>query len=226
MTALTLPTFAPPRPTPAPWTGLVSLAVSLLTRAVRGASAAGRQAAAAPEPPLSPPDVERFRRLLLPYMDDAYGFALHLCRDSAVAEDLAQDAFLRALRGFAGYRGGDAKAWLLAIVRSSFLTWAKSRRDWSALVDPDGAEAAEQAPSGEDSAEDELVRQAGVADLRLAIDALPQPFRETLVLRELQEMNYRQIAEITGAPIGTVMSRLARARALLIAALRPETATP
>lgn len=120
------------------------------------------------------------------------------------------------------YRGGEPKAWLLAIVRTCFLDWARGRKAWTAMVDPHAEpEAAEQAPAADPTVEDLMVREAGVGELRRAIAALPEPFRETLVLRELQEMNYRQIAEITGAPIGTVMSRLARARGMLIAALRP-----
>lgn len=202
--------------------GLLSRAAGALKRAAGEGAAVIQQAAEPPGAPQTPADVDRFRRLLLPCRDDAYAFALHLCRDRAVAEDLAQDAFLRAYRGFAGYRGGEPKAWLLAIVRSCFLDWARSRKAWSALVDPDGSEAAEQAPAEIVSAEDRLVRQASLDDLSRAIEALPEPFKETLVLRELQEMNYRQIAEITGAPIGTVMSRLARARGLLVQALRPE----
>ena len=180
-----------------------------------------QQAAEPPGPPSNPADIERFRRLLLPFQDDAYGFALHLCRDPSTAEDLAQEAYLKAFRGFSGYRGGEPKAWLLAIVRSCFLDWARGRKAWAAMVDPHAEAEAVQAAAADPSAEDLLVREAGVGELRQAIDGLPEPFRETLVLRELQEMNYRQIAEITGAPIGTVMSRLARARGMLIAALRP-----
>jgi RNA polymerase sigma-70 factor (ECF subfamily) len=191
-------------------------------RAGEGPAAVVRQAAEPPGSPASPADIERFRRLLLPFQDDAYGFALHLCRDPTAAEDLAQEAYLKAFRRFSAYRGGEPKAWLLAIVRTCFLDWARGAKAWAAMVDPDaGAADAEQAPAADPSAEDRMVREAGLGDLRRAIDGLPQPFRETLVLRELQEMNYRQIAEITGAPIGTVMSRLARARALLVAALRP-----
>ena len=175
----------------------------------------------ASEAPLSPHDVERFRKLMLPHLDAAYGFARFLCRDPAVAEDLAQDAYLRAYRAFASYRGGDPKAWLFAIVRSSFLTWARSQRAWREIAEFDAGEAAEQAPSPEASPEEDLLRVADVTELRAAVDALPDPFRETLVLRELQEMSYREIAEITAAPIGTVMSRLARARSLLAQALRP-----
>ena len=190
-------------------------------RAGEGAATVIQQAAEPPGPVQNPADIERFRRLLLPFQDDAYGFALHLCRDPSTAEDLTQEAYLKALRSFAGYRGGEPKAWLLAIVRSCFLDWARGRKAWTALVDPHADEAAVEAPAGDPSAEDLLVREAGVGELRRAIDGLPEPFKQTLVLRELQEMNYRQIAEITGAPIGTVMSRLARARGLLIAALRP-----
>ena len=177
--------------------------------------------AAAPSAPLSPREVERFRKLMLPHLDAAYGFARFLCRDPAVAEDLAQDAYLRAYRAFPSYRGGDPKAWLFAIVRSSFLTWARSQRAWREIAEFDAGEAAEQAPSPDASPEEDLLRAADVTELRAAVDALPDPFRETLVLRELQEMSYREIAEITAAPIGTVMSRLARARSLLAQALRP-----
>jgi RNA polymerase sigma-70 factor (ECF subfamily) len=191
------------------------------SRSGEGAAAVIQQAAEPPGPPTSPADIERFRRLLLPFQDDAYGFALHLCRDPSVAEDLTQDAYLKALRSFSGYRGGEPKAWLLAIVRSCFLDWARGRKAWTAMVDPHTEAAAVEAPAGDPSAEDLMVREAGARELRQAIDGLPEPFKETLVLRELQEMNYRQIAEITGAPIGTVMSRLARARGMLITALRP-----
>lgn len=225
MTARALP-FSPSFPFGAfAHGGLISMMVSLLKRRTgEGVRAVIQQAAEPSGPPTNPADIERFRRLLLPFQDDAYAFALHLCRDGSTAEDLAQEAYLKAYRGFSGYRGGDPKAWLLAIVRSCFLDWARGRKAWAAMVDPDAADQAEHAPAGDASAEDLMVRQAGVSELRQAIDALPEPFKQTLVLRELQEMNYRQIAEITGAPIGTVMSRLARARGLLIAALRPQAA--
>jgi len=204
--------------------GLIGKAARALKQTGGRASAAIQQAAEPPGPPQTPAEIERFRRLLLPFQDDAYAFALHLCRDASTAEDLAQEAYLKAYRGFSGYRGGDPKAWLLAIVRSCFLDWARGSKAWAAMVDPHAAEAAEAAPAEDASAEDLMVREAGVRELRQAIEALPEPFKETLVLRELQEMNYRQIAEITGAPIGTVMSRLARARGMLIAALRPAAA--
>jgi len=172
----------------------------------------------AADAPLSAADQARFRTLVLPHMDSAYSFARFLCRDASLAEDLVQDAFLRAFRGFAGFRGGDPKAWLFAIVRSSHLTWARSRGATLQAV-PDEFE---QTPAEGDTPEQALLRQGEVETVRGAIEALPEPFRETLVLRELEEMSYREIAEITQAPIGTVMSRLARARAMLLGALGAE----
>jgi RNA polymerase sigma factor (sigma-70 family) len=183
------------------------------------ASRPGRRLRVVPSEDAWPADPEGFKRLMLPHMDAAYGFARHLCRDAAVAEDVVQDAYLRAYRGFAGFRGGDPKAWLLAVVRSSFLDWAR-RRGASREVADEGAGEAAADPA--DNAEAALVRAADTKGLLAAVAALPDPFRETLVLRELQELSYREIGEITGAPIGTVMSRLARARAMLVAALRGE----
>lgn len=167
---------------------------------------------------LTPADHERFRRLVLPHMDSAYNFARYLCRDPSQAEDLVQDAFLRAFRGFRGFRGGDPRAWLFAIVRSSHLTWVRSQG--GQRVQPVPADI-EQAPTEDDTPEAALMRQGEVDMVRGAIAALPEPFRETLVLRELEELSYREIAEVTSAPIGTVMSRLARARQMLLAALPP-----
>jgi RNA polymerase sigma-70 factor (ECF subfamily) len=174
--------------------------------------------AGAHDAPLDPADLERFRALMLPHLDGAYSYARFLCRDAAMAEDLSQEAFLRACRGFRGYRGGDAKAWLFAVVRSCFLTWARgpARRE-------DAAEETLAAlPADGDTPEDAAVRCSETDQLRAAIQALPEPFRETLVLRELEELSYKELSEVTGAPIGTVMSRLARARQLLIASLREE----
>lgn len=177
----------------------------------------GRRAVADRDPPpLSAAEAQRFRALILPHLDAAYGFARYLTRDASRAEDIVQDAFLKALRGFAGFRGGEPRAWLFAIVRTTFLDAARGRPAWS---DPQAAEAV---PSEDDSPEDALVRQGEIATVRAAIEALPEPFRETLVLRELEELSYRQIAEVTSAPIGTVMSRLARARQMLLAALSEE----
>ena len=178
-------------------------------------------AAAADDGPLDPGEADRFRRLILPHLDAAYSFARFLCRDANLAEDLAQDAFLKAYRGFRGFRGGEPRAWLFAIVRTSHLSRARRRAETSA--DPEVLEAV---ASDEDTPEAALLRQGEVDTVRTAIESLPEPFRETLVLRELEELSYREIAEITSAPIGTVMSRLARARTMLLAALPPEETRP
>jgi RNA polymerase sigma-70 factor (ECF subfamily) len=175
---------------------------------------AGRQGADAAH--LSAADAERFRALVLPHLDAAYGFARFLTRDGAQAEDIVQEAFLKAYRGFAGFRGGDPRAWLFAIVRNEFLSATRGRVAWAS------SEAAEETPSEDDTPEAALLRSCDVATVRQAVESLPEPFRETLVLRELEEMSYRQIAEVTGAPIGTVMSRLARARQMLVAAFDEE----
>jgi RNA polymerase sigma-70 factor (ECF subfamily) len=176
---------------------------------------AGRRTPLDP-PPLSPAEAQRFRALVLPHLDAAYGFARYLTRDATSAEDIVQDAFLKAFRGFASFRGGEPRAWLFAIVRTTFLDAARSRPAWA---EP---EAAEAIASEDDTPEAAVLRQGEVAMVRGAIEALPEPFRETLVLRELEELSYRQIAEVTSAPIGTVMSRLARARQMLTALLTEE----
>ena len=171
--------------------------------------------------PLDPGEVERFRRLILPHLDAAYSFSRFLCRDATLAEDLTQDAFLKAYRGFRGFRGGEPRAWLFAIVRSSHLSHARRRTEPVATP-----EAIEALPSQAETPETAMVRAGEMATVRGAIETLPEPFRETLVLRELEELSYRQIAEITQAPLGTVMSRLARARAMLLAALSLEALRP
>ena len=176
----------------------------------RSASDAGR-------PPLArPQDAEHFRRIVLPHLDGAYSFARFLCRDPTLAEDIVQEAFLRAYRGFDGFRGGDARAWLFAIVRNCVFS--------SPRQPPSDDIAAHELADQADTPEDALVRASEVKVVRGAIAALPEPFREALVLRELEELSYRDVAAVTGAPIGTVMSRLARARRMLAAALGGEAA--
>jgi RNA polymerase sigma-70 factor (ECF subfamily) len=164
--------------------------------------------------PLAPAEAERFRRLVLPHLDGAYSFARYLTRDAATAEDVTQEAFLRALRGFSGFRGGDARAWLFAIVRNCVFSTPRPPPGG----DAETLELADEA----DTPEDALVRASEIQVVRGAVADLPEPFRETLVLRELEEMSYRDIAAVTGAPIGTVMSRLARARRMLAVALGAE----
>lgn len=181
------------------------------------------------------PDLaRRFRELMLPHLDAAYNFARYLTHDAAAAEDVVQEAYLRALRAFPGYRGGEPKAWLLAIVRNCAFTWSKRERGRAArtadsLSFGDGDEGAPieaVADPDQETPETVLVRQVDIAAVREAVAALPEPFRETLVLRELEELPYKEIAAVTSAPIGTVMSRLARARALLAEALAPAGGRP
>jgi len=151
----------------------------------------------------------RFEALALPHMDAAYNLARWLSRSPSDADDIVQDAMLRAFRAFDGFRGGDIKAWLLTIVRNCWRSsGAAERRRGHTELDED---LAADGMGPEDVAD--------VASRRRRLDAalalLPEEFREALVLREMEDMSYREIAEITAAPIGTVMSRLARARACL-----------
>ncbi len=162
-------------------------------------------------------DTERFRRLVLPHLDGAYDFARFLCRDPAAAEDIVQEAFLQAWRGFGSFRGGSPRAWLFAIVRNCFFNW--TRRGPPGGESPFAADQLEAIADEQDDPESALMRSDEAQTLRALVEALPEPFREALVLRELEELSYREIAEVTAAPIGTVMSRLARARQLLCAAI-------
>jgi RNA polymerase sigma-70 factor (ECF subfamily) len=149
----------------------------------------------------------------LPHLDAAYNFARWLTRSPADADDIVQEAMLRAWRGFDGFRGTDVKPWLLAIVRNCFATTHRKRRH-AAMPQNDGDDDAAFADDG--LSPETLAMQADHArKLNLMVAAIPEEFREVLVLREMEDLSYRDIARITGAPIGTVMSRLARARALL-----------
>jgi RNA polymerase sigma factor (sigma-70 family) len=166
----------------------------------------------------------RFAFVVTPHLADAYALARWLTGDRADAEDVVQDACLRAFRAIGGYSGGNARAWVLTIVRHTAYSWlAKNRR--GTLVTVDDLEAVEQAQArpGRSAAEGsgttpetELIAKADAARLQAAIAALPTPFRETLVLRDIQGLDYREIAQVTEVPVGTVMSRLARARQRLI----------
>lgn len=153
---------------------------------------------------------------MLPHMDAAYSFARYLARDPAAAEDIVQDAYLNALRGFDGWRGEASKAWLLTIVRNCYLaTIAAQGRDLPTDALPEAAD--------DPTPEDILIRRHDAAFIRREIGQLSEPFREVLVLRELEELSYREIAAIVDTPIGTVMSRLARARQMLATRLTAET---
>ena len=168
-------------------------------------------------------DQARFASVVLPHLADAYALARWLTGDRADAEDVVQEACLRAFRGIGGFAGVNARAWVLTIVRHAAYTWLGKNRSAS-LVMVDDLEAVEQKQSSAGAAfeqapqtpEAELIAKADARRLEAAIAELPVPFRETLVLRDVQGLDYREISEVTKVPIGTVMSRLARARRRLI----------
>jgi RNA polymerase sigma factor (sigma-70 family) len=159
----------------------------------------------------------RFEAQVLPHLDAAYRFARWLTRSPADADDLVQDAVLRAFRGFDTLRGSDAKAWLLTIVRNCHFT-SQSQQQKRVLVplpeDHDAQEGHALTASGPDPETASIDWDQGRA-LHRVLAQLPEEQREVLVLREIEDMDYRDIANITNIPIGTVMSRLARARAAL-----------
>ena len=156
---------------------------------------------------------QRFEALVLPHVDAAYNLARWLSRSPGDADDIVQEAMLRAFRAFDGFRGESIRPWLLTIVRNCWRSSAgdSRRRAHSPLPDEDGQPLASQDPDPEAAA---LGASEG-RRLEAMIAQLPADFREVLILREMEELSYREIAEATGAPIGTVMSRLARARAVL-----------
>ena len=163
-----------------------------------------------------------FAASVLPHLDAAYNLARWLVRDGHDAQDVVQDALVRALRHFDGFRGGDPRPWLLAIVRNAAWAWLGARRPGDVDVPDDELDAALAAGAPPTDPESLAIRHAQRREIDEAIAALPIAFREALVLRELEELSYREIARITDVPIGTVMSRLSRARHLLAVALRPE----
>ena len=171
----------------------------------------------------------RFEAQALPHLDAAYSLARWLSRSATEADDIVQDAFLRAYRSFDDLHGTDVKPWLLAIVRNCCWTAASRRARWVTGA-PEGE--SDEAGGGlppEASAEDPLqasIRAQEARALDTAIAALPADFREVLILREMEDLSYREIATAIGAPIGTVMSRLARARAALKARWRDQAGGP
>ena len=155
----------------------------------------------------------QFEVQALPHLDAAYNLARWLSRSPSDAEDIVQDAMLRAFRAFDGFRGGDAKPWLLAIVRNCWRNASADTRRRKHTALPEEHE--EALPSDEPSPEVTVAEASEGRRLNEVIALLPNEFREVLILREMEDMSYREIADVTGVPIGTVMSRLARARALL-----------
>lgn len=161
---------------------------------------------------------ERFERLTLPHLDAAYALARWLTRNDADAGDVVQEAFLRAFRYFESYSGGNAKSWLLMIVRRTCYSWlARNRPADVTSLDAEAEFGGEVATASIDT-EALLESRSDLRRLDQLIDVLPVAWREMIVMRELHGLRYREIAELTGLPVGTVMSRLHRARSELLLA--------
>jgi RNA polymerase sigma-70 factor (ECF subfamily) len=169
---------------------------------------------------------QRFREIVLPHLADALALARWLTGSPHDAEDVVQEACVKALVAIATYRGGNARAWVLTIVRNTAFTFMAKRKssrlvvvgDLAELEERTGADAAALAEE-RPSPEAELIRRADAAAVEMAIAALPLPFREIVVLRDVNGLSYGEIAAMLQIPIGTVMSRLSRARATLIGAI-------
>jgi RNA polymerase sigma-70 factor, ECF subfamily len=150
-----------------------------------------------------------FNQAVLPHLDTAYNLARWLTRNDQDAEDIAQEACLRAFKYWRGFSGRDCRSWLLKIVRNTFYSWLRQRSVQPVLTDDGETDAnADNVPDPEST----LIQNADRDMLRAALEDLAVEFREAIVLRELEGLSYKEIADIAGVPIGTVMSRLARAR--------------
>lgn len=168
----------------------------------------------------------RFRDAALPHLDDVYTLARYLLRNSADAEDAVQDCYLRALRHFDSYHGPAMRPWLLAILRN--VCRAELARRSGTLINGETEEDEDATPLWQEeqvSPEGEVLRERDAETIRRLLAELPQPFREVIVLREINDLSYSAIANVVGTPIGTVMSRLARARSMLRKAWNAEDET-
>jgi RNA polymerase sigma-70 factor (ECF subfamily) len=168
---------------------------------------------------LEPNELKRFEVIVLPQLDAGYTLARHLAGNDHDAEDIVQEASLRALKYFSGFRGaepGDARAWWLTIVRNTAYTW--QRRQATTLATQFDEDLHSDAAAGDQPAAG-LEADTARESLHQALDRLPPEFREVIVLRELEGLSYREIGDVTGVPVGTVMSRLSRARRRLQEAL-------
>jgi RNA polymerase sigma factor (sigma-70 family) len=164
-----------------------------------------------------------FEEVVLPHLDAAFNYARWLTKNDADAEDVVQDAYVRALRFFSSLRGENARAWLLSIVRNTWYGRFPARGADRIVAFDDGTD---DRPGNGLDPEALVIQQQAVERVQRALEALPPDFREVLVLRELEGLSYKEIATIVGVPIGTVMSRLARARERLLPILTSsETAT-
>ena len=169
-------------------------------------------------------DQARFTEVFVPYLVDAFRLARWLAGSRADAEDIVQEASMRAFKYIRGFSGGNPRAWVLTIVRNTSYSWLAKNRPkdvvFSDDLDQDHREQIEQRTIQEmQTPETALIAKLEAQQVRKAMASLPAPFREVLVLREIHDLDYRTIAEVAALPIGTVMSRLARARRLLSATI-------
>src|SRR6201747_3217948 len=165
-----------------------------------------------------PEKARRFRDAALPYLDDAYTLARYLLRNATDAEDAVQECYLRAFKHFDSYRGPAMKPWLFAILRNVCRAEYARRATTPTSTIDDVPESADQTPlwhEAQETPEAQLVKAKDSDTIRRMVAALTEPFRETFVLREIENLSYREIADVASVPVGTVMSRLARARAML-----------
>lgn len=166
---------------------------------------------------MEPIELERFEAVMLPHLDAAYGLARSMVRDDADAEDVVQEAFLRAVRHFGGFRGDVAsqgRAWLLTIVRNMARTWMHRRKGDDTTEFDEAVHGVDGTggTGGSDETDAEVIRGDARETVRVALERLPAELREVIVLREMEGLSYKEIADVADVPIGTVMSRLSRAR--------------
>jgi RNA polymerase sigma-70 factor (ECF subfamily) len=176
-----------------------------------------------------PDKARRFREAALPCLDDAYTLARYLLRDATDAEDAVQECYLRAFKHFDSYRGPAIKPWLFAILRNVCRAEFARRASSPTGATEDAAENEAQTPlwhEAQETPEAQMLRRWDADTIRRLVAALAEPFREAFVLREINNLSYREIADVAEVPVGTVMSRLARARAMLRSAWLAEQEQP
>jgi RNA polymerase sigma-70 factor (ECF subfamily) len=166
-------------------------------------------------------DQARFAEVFLPHLVDAFRLARWIAGSRADAEDIVQEASMRAFKNIRGFSGGDPRAWVLTIVRNTSYSWLTKNRPKVLVLSEDLDQHTRETIEQEDpqTPETALIAKLDAQQVRKAMASLPVPFREVLVLREIHDLDYRTIAEVAALPIGTVMSRLARARSMLAAAI-------
>jgi len=166
-------------------------------------------------------DQARFAEVFLPHLVDAFRLARWIAGSRADAEDIVQEASMRAFKNIRGFSGGNARAWVLTIVRNTSYSWLAKNRPKTLVLGDDLDQRTRETIEQEDpqTPETALIAKLDAQEVRKAMASLPVPFREVLVLREIHDLDYRTIAEVAALPIGTVMSRLARARSMLAAAI-------